>query len=116
MKRELLLEILELTKLQSKALKDDKIDEFELLLKKRQEIMDQIDRLHQVDPLLREEKNIDILDELCLIDKENRVEFDKQLDEAKQKIREARQMKKRDDIYSNPYGLYREEGVFFDKK
>lgn len=116
MKRELLLKILELTKLQAELLKEEKMEEFKNILEDRQVIMSQIDDLHKKYPELKLERHEDILKQLCIIEDENKKEFNRQLEKAKQKLREVRQMKKREDVYSNPYGMYREEGIFFDKK
>lgn len=116
MKRELLLKILELTKLQAEILKEEKIEEFESILQDRQIVMDQIDALHERCPELKSDRHEDILQELRITEDENKKEFNRQLEEAKEKLKEVRQMKKREDVYSNPYGMYREEGLFFDKK
>lgn len=58
----------------------------------------------------------DILSEIVRIDKQNKEEFDRQFEEVQLELRKIRNLKKRDMVYSNPYDLSFEEGIFIDKK
>lgn len=115
-KHTLLQQLLELTKQQEQALKEENIEEFETLMNSRQAIMNAVDALHIANPMLKEQKEEELLKELMALDNKNRAEFDKQLETIKSKLREIREQKKRDNFYNNPYTRATEEGVFFDKR
>lgn len=116
MKKSLIIKLIELTKLQTLALEKENVDEFLELIDKRQEVLNQIQQLQEENPQLKEQHEESLVRELMEIDHKNRVEFEKQFEAVKGKLREIRQMKKREEQYSNPYDISREEGVFFDKK
>lgn len=113
MKKQWLMEILELTKLQTTALENEEIDNFEKLMQKKQTYMDQIDR-GKFGELDNEER--EILLKITEIDNTNRKEFDNQLEKTKQKLCKIRTLKKRDNVYTNTYNTAWEEGMFIDKK
>ncbi|WP_054739612.1 flagellar protein FliT [Cellulosilyticum ruminicola] len=115
-KRELIEELLRLTQLQSKSLKDGNVDGFIALLDKRQIILDEIQKLHEEKTETKEQHEEDLVTMLKALDEENRVEFERQFEEVKTKLRQARQLKQREQHYNNPYDMSWEEGVFFDKK
>lgn len=115
-KRELIEQLIELTKMQTTALEKEDVDEFIRLLDTRQEVLDQIQVLHEMHPDTKEQHEEELVTQLKEIDDKNRVEFEKQFEEVKKKLREARAMKKREEHYNNPYDISWEEGVFFDKR
>lgn len=116
MKRELLLQILEITKLQEKALQEEDIDLFTKLLQDRQGLIDQIEALHKQSPELKLQKEEDVLNEILHIETLNNKEFHKQFEEVQTKLNEMRSRKKVNNVYNNPYDISYEEGVFFDKR
>lgn len=115
-KRELIQQLIEFTKMQTVALEKEDVDEFIRVLDKRQEILDEIQVLHENQPETKEQHEEELVAQLKEIDYKNRVEFEKQFEEVKRKLREVRVMKKREEHYNNPYDISWEEGVFFDKK
>lgn len=116
MKRQLLQHILELTKQQTIALEKEDIEQFEGLMAKKQEEIDKIEALHRAEPTYRAQKEEDLLIEIVNVDKANSIEFTRQFEEVQKKLRQIRSQKKVGNVYSNPYDISREEGVFFDKK
>lgn len=116
MKKQLLEQLLELTKQQTVALASEEIDGFERLMGQKQEVMDQIDELHRVHPELKAEKHDVVLKEIIDRDQANRAEFDRQYQEVKGKLTKMRQEQRVSHVYNNPYDVSYEEGVFFDKK
>lgn len=116
MKIEILLRILEITKLQTSALKEEDIEKWSELLSERQKYIDQVELLNKENGkanTLEEEK---LLREIIEIDKTNREEFDKQYEEVQKKLRQIRSQKRVGNVYSNPYDVSQEEGIFFDKR
>lgn len=123
MKKELLEKFLELTKEQTLALQEENIEDFQILLDKRQTIIDQIEELEKTHPEVKQEKHEALLKELIIRDQANVAEYKRQFNEVKQKLEDTRkqisQMRQRQhvsNIYNNPYDLSQEEGIFFDKK
>lgn len=114
-KREYILELIKLTKLQSEALEKEEVEEFIRLLDKRQEVLECIKDLEQESVEDRIELEA-LINELKALDEKNQVEFTKQYEEVKAKLREIRQRKVGEKSYGNPYDISREEGVFFDKR
>lgn len=115
-KRELIEELISLTKLQKAALEKEDIDKFNSLLDNRQEVLDRIEALHEGEPETKEQREEERMAELKALDAQNKIEFNTQFEEVKAKLREIRQMKKREEHYNNSYDISWEEGVFFDKK
>ena len=115
-KREWIIALIEITNLQKAALERAEVEEFITLMDKRQEVLEQIEVLHETYPELREQREPDLVEELRTLDYKNCIEFEKQFKEVKENLRKARQMKKREVHYNNPYDISWEEGVFFDKK
>lgn len=116
MKRELLLQILELTKLQEKALQEEDIELFGKILNDRQILMDKIDNLHKEYPELKLQKEEDVLNDIIFIDNMNNKEFKKKFKEVKNKLNQIRSRKKVNNAYNNPYDKSQGEGIFFDKR
>ena len=115
-KRELIEQLIEITKKQTIALQEEDVDKFIKLLDYRQIVLNQIQILHEAQPETKEQNEEELVAQLKAIDDENRVEFERQFEEVKKKLREVRIMKKREEQYNNPYDISWEEGVFFDKK
>lgn len=113
-KCELIQELIKLTKLQSSMLEEENIDEFISLLDKRQEVIDQLGTLSGKEMANGDEQEKKLVEELKKLDNKNRIEFMKQFDEVKWKLKQIRQLKQGDKHYSNPYSMANEEGVYFD--
>ncbi|MGL4343719.1 MAG: hypothetical protein ACRCTE_00835 [Cellulosilyticaceae bacterium] len=116
MKRQLLEQLLSLTKEQTCALVGEDMAEFEALMAQKQVIMDQMDTLHRERPEIRREQCPELIGELVALDHQNRLEFDRQYQEAKEKLSKMRKEQRVAHVYNNPYDISHEEGVFFDKK
>jgi len=116
MKKDLINEMLRLTKLQTAALEDDNIDEFTSLMEKKQICIDKINEMTNNNPAVLDEDDRVILLQTVEVDKKNREEFNTQFEEVKLQLRKIRSLKKRDAFYSNPYDVSAEEGMFIDKK
>ncbi|MGL4738688.1 MAG: hypothetical protein ACRCW2_14645 [Cellulosilyticaceae bacterium] len=116
MKKQLLEELLVLTKEQTSALVSEDMVQFEVLMQQKQVLMDQLDTLQREQPELRAEQYTDLLGELIALDRQNRLEFDRQYVEAKGKLNKMRKEQRVAHVYNNPYDISQEEGVFFDKK
>lgn len=116
MKRDLIKQLIELTKQQSIALQEEDVDAFIELLNERQLVLDKIDNLYEGNPQLREQHETDLVKELMTIDERNKIEFERQYNVVKEKLREIRMMKRNEGSYSDPYNISREEGVLFDKR
>lgn len=115
-KREYIIELIRLTKLQTEALEKEKVEEFIRLLDKRQEILELIQTLYEQNPETRGQHEEELINELKAIDTKNQIEFEKQFQEVKANLCNVRQMKRREEHYNNPYDFSMEEGMFFDKK
>lgn len=116
MKKELLMELVDLTKQQTTALQEENIDEFISLLDQRQEVLDKLEVLKNEYPEIQNEHCEEILEKLKKIDNENRKEFEKQFNDVKSKLKEIRIMKNSEEHYTKKYDISWEEGVFFDKR
>lgn len=116
MKRDLIKQLIELTKQQSIALQAEDVDKFIELLNERQFVLDKINSLYEENPQLREQHEADLVEELMATDERNKIEFERQYDIVKEKLREIRMMKRNEGSYSDPYSISREEGVLFDKR
>ncbi len=115
-KKQLIEQLVEITKMQQMVLEEENVDEFIRLLDKREEVIEQIQALHEANPETKDQHEEALVSQLKEIDEKNRVEFERQFEEVKKKLREVRTMKKREEHYANPYDVSWEEGVFFDKK
>lgn len=116
MKKEILLEILKVTKKQEEALKGEDVDRFEDLLHQRQGLMDQLDLLHENKPEYKLQKEEQVLNEIIQVDTSNKQEYYRQYKEVQEKLKKLRSQKKVGEVYLNPYERSQEEGIFFDKK
>lgn len=115
-KREYILELIRLTKLQTEALEKEEVEQFIDLLNQRQKVLEFIQNLHEQDPETRRQHEEELVNELKALDGKNRIEFERQFEAVKEKLREIRQMKAGEACYGNPYDIAREEGMFFDKR
>jgi hypothetical protein len=116
MKKTFIDELLKLTNLQKEALEKEDIDEFTSLVEKKQVCIDEINAIINRTPSALDDREKAILLETAEVDRANREEFDRQFEEVKLQLRKIRALKKRDDVYGNPYDVSQEEGIFFDKK
>lgn len=116
MKREILLYILELTQLQREALKEGNIEKWRELSDERQQKMDQLDELHREKPEFVFQREEELLREIMRVDHKNTEEFQRQFEEVKRSLRKIRSQKQVGNVYSNPYDISHEEGIFFDKR
>lgn len=115
-KRELIEELIRLTELQGALLGEENVDEFIMLLDKRQQILDEIQMLHEEQPETKEQHEVELVERLKMLDEKNRIEFERQFEVVKGKLREIRQLKQRESHYGNPYDISMEEGIYFDKR
>lgn len=116
MKREILLQILEITKKQNNAIKIEDTDAFHVLLEERQKQIEALEVLHQAKPELKEQKEEVLLKEIIALDTENVVAYKKLFEEVKDKLNDMRARKRVNNVYNNPYTMGQEEGIFFDKR
>lgn len=116
MKREILLYILELTQLQAETLKEGNIEKWTELSNQRQQKMDELDELHSTKPELESEREEELVREIIILDDKNKEEFQRQFEEVKRHLRKIRSQKQVGNVYSNPYDISHEEGIFFDKR
>ncbi len=116
MKKELLLELVKLTKQQAVALQEEDIDEFIRLLDQRQEVLDKLETLKKEHPEIQNEDCSEIIQQLQQVDNENRKEFEKQFNDVKNKLKDIRKKKNSEERYTRTYDTSWEEGVFFDKR
>ena len=114
--------ILSNTQAQTKAIEADDIDGLEALITKRQEIMVQVDVLDkQAGPgglanTDQQASNKDLLAQIIKIDKANQSLMNKELGNVQDELLKIRTGRKQGQHYGAEYGLYKEEGVFFDTK
>lgn len=116
MKREILLHILKLTQDQSRALDEENIELFGQLMNEKQVAIEKLEALHQAQPETKEQKEEVLLKEIVALDQENNKRFMTQFEDVKKKLGDMRAQKRVNHVYSNPYDLSREEGIFFDKR
>lgn len=116
MPKEKIEKLLELTKLQEIALSNENMEAFNTLLNEREQVIEALKRLQQTYPEIKEQYNQEMMMKIREIDSNNHVNFNKQFEEAKKKLKEIREMKKRERHYNNQYDISWEEGIFFDKK
>lgn len=112
----LIQQLIKLTSMQSDALKEEDVETFISLLEDREAILAEIKVLGEKEP---HEKNLaeeKLIADLIALDNENRIEFERQHNEVKNKLKEVRMMRQRENNYSNPYNVAREEGILFDKR
>lgn len=116
MRIEILTHILEVTKMQMSALKEEDIDKWSKLVVERQIYIDELETLNKGNQIGKMEEEEKLLREIIVIDKDNRQEFDRQYEEVQQKLKQIHSQKKVGNAYSNPYDISQEEGIFFDKR
>lgn len=123
MKEELLKDILEITKMQKEALEKEDIEAFEAFLVQKQSKIDALEELHRLHPKTKEEKHEDLLKVIISLDQQNKVEFERQLEEVKANLKKTRdqmshlrQRQYVNHVYTNPYDVSSEEGIFYDKR
>ena len=118
-KKECILELIRLTKLQTKALEMDDVELFITILGQRKDILDIVEGIPQHFALLppeQEKEERDMMRELIELDNANKSKLGNSMDEVKKELRKIRQHKKTSDNYNKRYDISQEEGMFFDKR
>jgi len=116
LKKEYLINLLDLTHKQTEALKNDEIDVFQELLNQKQNIFRHLEEVKELGTIIWTEEEKQIINQIELADKWNREEFDRQLEEVKGKLKQIRINKIGNHVYNNPYDVHIEEGLFFDRR
>ena len=116
MRIEWLKQLLDYTKEQKELLEKEDFEGFGKMMEKKQVVIDAINTYNNEhsEPITDDE--MAMLEYIKELDAENNQEFHRQYEEVKLKIRQIRQSKMGNNSYTNPYGVWREEGVFFDRK
>lgn len=122
-KQLLLRSILENTQGQTKVIEDEDMEALGELISQRQEMMSQIDALdkkagNDAYEITSEQEALikDLLGEIIIVDKTNQSLMKKELDSAQAELLKIRIGRQQGEHYGVEYGLYKEEGVFFDTK
>ncbi len=115
-KKECILELIRLTKLQTEALERDDIDLFTSILDQRQEVLNIASGIPKHEDVLLIEEEEALKRELIELDNANKIKLNSSMEEVKGELRKIRQHKKTSDNYNNPYDVSQEEGMFFDKR
>lgn len=115
-KQVLLESMLENTQAQTTAIKEDEVDTLENLIAARQKIMAQIDELDTESGLEQSQEAKALLSQIITIDNTNQSLMNKELGNVKDELLRIRTGRKQGEHYGTEYGLYKEEGVFFDTK
>ena len=113
---DLIKQLIVLTQEQREALMQEDTDLFITILDKREAILQQIKMLDDMHEHTKSQEEEALITQLIILDNENNIEFKKQFDNVKEKLKGIRMMKQKENNYSNPYNMSREEGVLFDKK
>ena len=114
MKKKILKSIETLTQLQGEAIEAEDFEKLEELLKQRQEQMNALDALHTGQPSYEEEEQA-LLKQIQEKDRANRENYEIAYNHIKHKLNQLRSAKKAKDVYTNPYSIAKEEGIFFDR-
>lgn len=115
MRMDELNQLLNITNEQKLLLVEGRYEEFIELLVKRQEIIDkinEINKLHNTELSVAEK---DVLEKIINIDRQNREEYNRQLEEAKENLRKLNESRNRELNYMSPYMNY-SSGRNFDSK
>ena len=122
-KQLLLGSILENTQAQTRAIEDDKLEVLETLITQREGIMKQVDELDQkmdtITPQISEESTgpiKNLLAKIITIDNANQSRMKQELGNVQTELRKIRAGRQREEHYGTQYGIYKEEGIFFDTK
>ena len=118
-KKECILELIRLTKLQTKALEMGDVELFIDILEQRKDILDIVEGIPQHLVLLppeEEKEERDMIRELMELDNVNKSKLGSSMEEVKEELRRIRQHKKTSDNYNKHYDISQEEGMFFDKR
>lgn len=118
-KKECILELIRLTKLQTKSLEMDDLELFITILEQRKDVLDIVEGIPQHMVLLppeEEKEERELLKELIKLDNENKAKLGNSMEEVKEELRKIRQHKKTSDNYNKRYDISQEEGMFFDKR
>lgn len=103
MRKECFRELLMKTQQQHTYIFNDDYENYIRLLAQRQEILDEIDRLNKDNPHSLDEEEKELLLKIQSIDNENKIEFERQLQETKDKLRSLNQMERTQAQYNSVY-------------
>lgn len=122
-KETLLGSMLANTQAQTRLIKEDDTDGLEDLITQRQEIMTQVDRLDQQAKEAGYEVDLaatgpvkEMLGQIIALDQTNQLLMKKEIASAQQALHKIRTGRQQEEHYGTEYGIYTEEGVFFDTK
>lgn len=113
MRRDILVQILQITMMQEQELKNNNYERFIELLDDRQRLMDKIEVGIQKIPL-REEERVAIL-QIKEIDDRNIIEYNGQLEATKAELRKINYLRLKNIHYINPYDMLG-KGLYVDKR
>lgn len=113
MRKDNLIQLLQVTLEQRDVLSDDNYERFIELLEVRQSLIEKIEEVNREQPLTGEEKSV--LLQINEIDSQNIEEYNKQLEQAKMELKKINQLRAKNQQYINPYGLLG-KGIYFDNK
>ena len=105
--------VLEITKMQTKALEEENIDEFNILMDERQKLIDEI---NEVMDLPLNNKQEAIIKEVQLFDMKHKEVINKLLLQLQEEARKFRMQRNSVMSYEIGYNLFQEGGYYFDKK
>lgn len=122
-KQLLLTKILQNTQTQTYAIENEDLQTLDTLINQRDSLIQQVDNLDRA--MASTVSNIskgdfqpikDLLTQIIQIDNANQALMNKEFEHIKSELRKIRIGKQQEQNYRNEYGIYREEGVFFDTK
>ncbi len=115
-KEALMGQILENTHAQTQAIKRDQLDKLANLIEERSRLMKQVDALTSKLAESTGKSTDQVLTEIIAVDQANQALMKKEFEQVKKELRKIRIGKQQGVNYGEEYGLYKEEGVFFDTK
>lgn len=118
-KKLLLEEILSNTQVQTLKIEEDDMEAIDRLIGERELLMKQVDTLDQAAPkeILQEDTESirGLLAKIIKLDNSNKSLMQNEYDQVKSELLKIRTARRREAVYGDEHGLYKEEGIFFDK-
>ena len=122
-KKGLLDSILENTQAQTKLVKEDNAHALEVLIGQRASMMAQVDSLDKQASAISLALSPDqtqalkaLLSQVMTLDQVNQSLMQKELAKVQGELRKIRMGRQQSEHYGAEYGIYKEEGIFFDTK
>ena len=119
----LLDSILQNTQEQTKAIVSDDMDTLGVLINQREAMMLKVDELDigitdTAEEVTPEQADLvkSLLSQIITIDNTNQSTMQNELGDIQRELCRIRAGRKQEEHYSDEYGLYKEEGIFFDTK